>query len=192
MANTDKRIDEYINSAAPFAQPILKHIRGLVHKACPEVTENVKWRFPVFEYKGILCNMAAFKQYCSFGFWKGALMKEGASFDKITSLKDLPADKKLIGYIKEAVRLNEENIKLPAKPKSAIKKELPVPAVLAAALKKNKKAAATFDNFSPSHRKEYIEWINEAKTEETRDRRVATTIEWLTEGKGRHWKYQTK
>lgn len=203
MAVTDPRIDAYIKKAAPFAQPIMKHLRALVHKACPGVTETMKWSFPHFEYKGIICSMAAFKQHCSFGFWKASLMKDDknlltkvgntdmATFDKFSSLDELPSDKILIAYIKEAVRLNEEDIKV-EKPKKAVKKELPVPPALAAALKKNKKAATTFENFAPSHRREYIEWINEAKTEETRERRVETTVEWVAAGKGRNWKYEKK
>lgn len=204
MAATDPRIDAYIKKSAPFAQPILKHLRALVHKACPGVTETVKWSFPHFEYKGILCSMSGFKQHCSFGFWKASLMKDDASilkkvgntdmatFDRISSMKDLPSDKILIAYIKEAARLNEEDIKLPPKPKKATATELPIPPALAAALRKNKKAEAAFEAFSPSHRKEYIEWINEAKTDETRNKRVATTVEWLTEGKSRNWKYARK
>lgn len=204
MPATDKRIDAYIKKAAPFAQPVLKHLRALVHKACPEVTETMKWSFPHFEYKGILCSMAGFKQHCSFGFWKATLMKDDknllkqvgntdmARFDKISSMDDLPSGKILIAYIREAVRLNEEEIKLPPKPKPTTKKELPVPEVLAAALRKNKKAATTFENFPPGQRKEYIVWINEAKSGETRDKRVATAIEWMAEGKIRNWKYLNK
>lgn len=203
MSATDPRIDAYIKKSAPFAQPIMKHLRALVHKACPEATETMKWGFPHFEYKGILCSMAAFKQHASFGFWKFSLMKddkqllnkvgktEMGNFDRINSMDDLPSDKILLAYIKEAVRLNEEEIKV-EKPKKPAKKELPIPPALAAALKKNKKAATTFENFAPSHRREYIEWINEAKTEDTRNRRVETTIEWVAEGKGRNWKYEKK
>lgn len=203
MSATDPRIDAYIKKSAPFAQPIMKHLRALVHKACPEATETMKWGFPHFEYKGILCSMAAFKQHASFGFWKFSLMKddkqllnkvgktEMGNFDRISSKDDLPSDKILIAYIKEAVRLNDEDIKV-EKPKKPAKKELPIPPALAAALKKNKKAATTFENFAPSHRREYIEWINEAKTEDTRHRRVETTIEWVAEGKGRNWKYEKK
>jgi uncharacterized protein YdeI (YjbR/CyaY-like superfamily) len=203
MSATDPRIDAYIKKSAPFAQPIMKHLRALVHKACPEATETMKWSFPHFEYKGILCSMAAFKQHCSFGFWKFSLMKDDkkllnkvgntdmAAFDRISSMDDLPSDKILIAYIKEAARLNDEDIKV-EKPKKPAKKELPIPPALAAALKKNKKAATTFENFAPSHRREYIEWINEAKTEDTRNRRVETTIEWVAEGKGRNWKYEKK
>lgn len=203
MSATDPRIDAYIKKSAPFAQPIMKHLRALVHKACPEATETIKWGFPHFEYKGILCSMASFKQHCSFGFWKYSLMKddkkllnkvgktEMGNFDRIVSMDDLPADKILIAYIKEAVRLNDEEIKV-EKPKKPAKKELPVPPALAAALKKNKKAATTFEKFAPSHRREYIEWINEAKSEDTRNRRVESTVEWVAEGKGRNWKYEKK
>jgi uncharacterized protein YdeI (YjbR/CyaY-like superfamily) len=145
--------------------------------------------------------MAAFKQHCSFGFWNAGQMKDANSglqvkdrgamgnFDRITSLKDLPADKKITGYIKEAAALIEKGVKKPA-PKKTAKPELPVPPELTAALKKNKKAQTTFEGFPPSHRREYIEWITEAKTDATREKRIATTVEWLTEGKQRMWKYQ--
>ena len=198
----EKRVDEYISKSADFAQPILMHLRELVHTACPQVTEVIKWGFPVFEYKGILCNMAAFRQHCAFGFWKDPLMKQHASLKeknekgmghlgKIKSLGDLPADDEMISLIKEAVRLNEEGIKLPPKQKSG-KQELALPPELSTALSLNKKAADTFNNFSASHKREYIEWIAEAKTEATRERRVETSIEWLCEGKTRMWKYQKK
>ena len=205
MAATDPRIDAYIAQSAPFARPILQHLRELVHKACPDVQETIKWSYPFYEYHGTtLCNMSAFKQHCSFGFWKASLLKDPEGIlqvadkhsmghlDKLTSLKDLPADKILIAYIKEAAQLNKEGVKLPARPKAAPKKELPTPAGLIAAFKKDKKAQATFDAFPPSHRREYIEWITEAKTEETRQKRIATTLEWLAEGKSRNWKYQKK
>jgi uncharacterized protein YdeI (YjbR/CyaY-like superfamily) len=201
MASTDPRVDAYIKKSAPFAQPILQHLRQLVHKACPNVQETMKWSFPHFEHKGLLCSMAAFKQHCSFGFWKASLMKDDKEllsragktgmghFDRITSLDDLPSDKILLAYIKQAVKLNEEEVKLPPKTKQPAK-PVETPADLMAALKKNKKASATFEGFSPSHKREYVEWITEARTEATRNKRIETTLEWLTEGKSRHWKYQ--
>lgn len=204
MPTYDPRIDAYIEKSAAFAHPIMEHLRELVHKTCPEVTETVKWRFPHFEYKGILCSMAAFKQHCSFGFWKGALMKDSQGllknvgetgmghFEKITSLKDLPPDKILVAYIKEAMKLNDEGIKLPAKPKSPVKKDVNPPPELLAALKKNKAAQKAYDAFSPSHKREYIEWITEAKTEATRHKRLGQAIEMMAEGKSRHWKYERK
>ena len=144
MLKTNPRIDAYISKAEPFAQPILQHIRKLVHKAYPEIEETIKWSFPHFEHKGTVCSMASFKQHCAFGFWKASIMKDPEGileikdreamghFNRITSLKDLPSDKVLIAYIKEAVRLNEENIKLPSKPKTPPKKEMPLPVELAA------------------------------------------------------------
>lgn len=204
MPTFDPRIDAYIEKSAPFAHPILEHLRELVHKACPDVTETIKWGFPHFEYKGILCSMAAFKQHCSFGFWKGAIMKDSqgllksvgetsmSHFEKVTSLKDLPSDKILVAYIKEAVKLNDEDVKLPAKPKSAVKKEVNPPPELLAALKKNKAASKAYEAFSPSHKREYIEWITEAKTEATRNKRLEQAIEMMSEGKSRHWKYERK
>jgi uncharacterized protein YdeI (YjbR/CyaY-like superfamily) len=160
---------------------------------------------PFFEYKDeMLCNMSGFKQHCALGFWKASLLKDPEGvlhvkdknsmghMDRITSLKDLPADKILVALIKEAATLNEQGVKKPAPAKKSPKPELPVPPALASALKKNKKAGEVFAAFPPSHRREYIEWITEAKTDETRDKRVATTLEWLTEGKSRNWKYQKK
>jgi uncharacterized protein YdeI (YjbR/CyaY-like superfamily) len=202
MPSTDERIDAYIAKSADFAQPILRHLRQLVHKACPNVSETVKWQMPFFETDGaILCNMAAFKQHCSFGFWNAPLLKDPAGvlhvkdknamghLDRITSLKDLPGDKILIALLKEGAKLNEQGVKKPVKEK-APKAALPEPAALTSALKKSKKAKETFRGLSASHRREYLEWITEAKTEATRDKRIATTIQWLEEGKSRNWKYE--
>jgi uncharacterized protein YdeI (YjbR/CyaY-like superfamily) len=194
----DARVDAYIAKSADFAKPILTHIRALLHSTCPDIVETLKWSAPAFEHKGILCGMAAFKQHCIFGFWKHKLMfgkglkfPKGAmdNYGRITSLSELPGDKALTTYIKEAVRLNDEGVKAPAKPKSKVKKELEVPDDLAAALKKNKKAQAVFDGFSYSHKKEYIEWITEAKREETRTKRLKTALQWMSTGKSRNWKY---
>ena len=194
MGTRDPRIDAYIARSADFAQPILDYLREVVHTACPKVEETMKWSMPHFMYEGMLGGMAAHKQHCSFGFWKGSLIvdqpKEGMGhLGTIRSLADLPPKKVLIGYVKKAAKLNEEGIQVKRTPK-APKKPLPVPDDLAAALKRSKQARTTFEGFSPSHRREYIEWITEAKTDATRERRLATTIEWLEEGKGRHWKYQ--
>lgn len=198
MPKTDPRIDAYIENAADFAKPVLKHLRLLVHKACPEISETIKWGSPSFEYKGIVCGMAAFKEHCAFGFWKQALLeadvfdkekKAMGSFGRITSLKDLPSDATVISLIKQAVALNEAGIKV-KKDRPKERKELVVPAGLAEALAKDEKAAAVFEQFPYSHKKEYIEWINEAKTEPTRNKRIATAIEWIRDGKGRNWKYE--
>ncbi|MEO6289697.1 MAG: YdeI/OmpD-associated family protein [Ginsengibacter sp.] len=200
MGNKDKRIDEYISKSADFAKPILLHLRILVHSACPNVQETIKWGMPFFDYKGPLCNIASFKQHCAFGFWKNTLLKDAEEMiaknqyamghlGKIGSLKDLPPDKKITAWIKEAAKLNDDNVKLPERKKSTEKKEIEIPEAFQKALIKNKKAAATFTNFSVSHRNEYLEWITGAKTGETRDKRIATTIEWLTAGKSRNWKY---
>ncbi len=202
MPVTDKRIDAYIQKKADFAKPILNHLRQVIHKAYPNVTETIKWGMPFFEVNGsAMCCIAAFKEHCSFTFWKAKLMKdtEGilqvaerhamGNFDRITSLKDLPSDKILTAYIKEAARLNEEDIKMPAKKKTPVK-DMEVPVDLAAALKKNKKAQAVFEKFPPGKRKDYIEWIIEAKTEPTKFKRIETAVEWIAEGKARNWKYE--
>ncbi|PYK69144.1 MAG: hypothetical protein DME45_03685 [Verrucomicrobia bacterium] len=198
MAKKDPRIDAYIAEAAPFAQPILRHLRKLVHTACPEVQETMKWRIPHFDYHGIMLGMAAFKEHCSIGFWKGQLIlgKRAGSdggmghFGKVTSLKDVPSDKRFIEYVRKAAALNKQGIKKPAdlKPRSA-RPELTIPEYFRTALRKNKKAAATFAGFSYTNKKEYLDWLTEAKREETRAKRLKNTIDWLAEGKPRNWKY---
>lgn len=204
MAKKEKPIDIYIAKSADFAKPILMHIRELVHKACPDVEEKMKWSFPHFDYKGeMMCSMAAFKQHAVFGFWKASLMKDPVLVEnaksevamghlgRLTSLKDLPSDKKILAWVKEAIALTDKGIKI-TKPKSTEKKELIVPDYFTEALKKNKKAAATFEAFGYSNKKEYVQWITEAKTEATRNSRMATALEWMAEGKTRLWKYATK
>lgn len=200
MGTRDKRVDAYIARSADFAKPVLTHLRELVHQACPGATETIKWGFPHFDYHGILCSMASFKKHCAFGFWKAKLMTSYLEelqpvgetamghLGKITSVKDLPSDAKLRKYIKEAARLNETGAQPKRKP-AAIKK-LVVPADFRKALSKNPKAKTVFDSFSYSHRKDYVEWVTEAKTEATRNKRMATSIEWLAAGKGRNWKYE--
>lgn len=196
-------VDEYIANAADFARPILTHLRDVVHKACPEAVEEIKWGFPHFMYKGMLCSMAAFKAHMAFGFWKGELLLDRMGdagsreamghFGRITAKADLPPAKKITEWIKIAMTLNDDGVKAPNRQKKpAAQKTLTVPDCLLAALKKNKKAAATFEAFSYSHRKEYVEWINEAKTEPTREKRLLQTIEWLAEGKSRNWKYNCR
>jgi uncharacterized protein YdeI (YjbR/CyaY-like superfamily) len=198
MGNRDPRIDAYIANAAGFAQPILERLRAIVHEACPDVEETLKWSSPSFLHAGgILCGMAAFKQHASFGFWKHALVvgeevpRDGmGSFGKLTSLKDLPPKKELVALIHKAMRLNEEGVKTPGVRKSSTPKPPPVaPDDLAAALKKNRQARTTFEGFSPSQQRDYVDWITEAKRDETRQKRLAQAIEWLAEGKPRNWKY---
>ena len=195
MATKDKRIDAYIAKSAPFARPILVHLRAVVHAACPDVEETVKWSMPAFDYKGALCSMAAFKQHATFGFWKGSLIKQDSGstaamgqFGRITAVSDLPSKSEMKRYIREAMKLNDSGVKAPRVTRS--RPEIPVPDDVATALIRNKKAKAVFDAFSPSHRREYLEWITEAKTEATRKKRLATAIEWMSEGKSRNWKYQ--
>jgi uncharacterized protein YdeI (YjbR/CyaY-like superfamily) len=200
MGTRDPRVDAYLAKSADFAKPILTHLREVVHSACPDCEETLKWSSPAFMYHGILCHFAAFREHAVFGFWKGSLI-DGVSpnrnnggeamgnFGRITSVKELPSRKVLTGLIEQAMRLNEEGIKV-AKPKRGSKPEAKVPPELAAALAKNGKARASFDAFPPSHRREYVEWIVEAKREETKARRVAQAVEWIAEGKGRNWKYE--
>lgn len=200
-ATIDTRIDAYIAKAAPFAQPILAHIRKLVHKACPDVTETIKWGMPHFDYKGTICSCAAFKQHCAMSFPKASIMNDPAGIltvndregmghmGNITQRKDLPADKLLLAAIKEAMRLNEENIKKP-QPKESNPKKLEIPEYFNDALNKNKAARIVFDAFSYSAKKEYVAWVTEAKTEPTRNTRLQTAIEWMAAGKSRHWKHK--
>jgi uncharacterized protein YdeI (YjbR/CyaY-like superfamily) len=197
MGTRDPRVDVYIAKQADFARPILTHLREVVHAACPDVEETMKWSSPFFMYHGTMCQMAAFKEHCAFGFWKGALVvgrssgdddRAAGQFGRITSVKDLPPKTELTRYIKKAMQLNEEGVAVP-KTKTA-RPQLPVPPELTAALAKNKKARARFDAFPPSHQREYSEWIGEAKREATRASRVEQAIEWIAEGKSRNWKYQ--
>lgn len=198
MANRDPRIDAYIAKAAPFAQPILLRVRELVHEACPDVEETMKWSMPTFVYAGgILAGMAAFKQHASFGFWRHAEVvgddspRDGmGSYGKMTSLKDLPPKTRLMADIKRAAALNAQGAKAPATRKAAPRPPPDTPPELAAALAKNRKAKATFDAFPPSCKREYVEWIVEAKRQETRDKRLAQAVEWMAEGKRRNWKYE--
>ena len=195
-------VDLYIIKSADFAKPILEHFRYLVHKACPQVEEKIKWSFPHFDYNGnMMCSMAAFKQHCAIGFWKASLMNDKhklfntedamGHLGKITSLKDLPADKLLLQYIKEAMKLNDDDVKLPARKKTT-SDQVETPDYFLAALKKNKTAFKNFETFSPSHKKEYNEWITEAKTEATRNKRIQQATEWIAERKSRNWKYARK
>jgi uncharacterized protein YdeI (YjbR/CyaY-like superfamily) len=194
----DPRVDAYIAKAAPFARPVLKHLRALVAETCPDATETIKWGFPAYELEGPLCAFAAFKAHCTFGFWKYRLIPGLAEdpendgmgqFGRITSLSDLPAKRTIVRYLKLAAALNLEGVKVPRPPRAA-KPEAKAPADLVTALAKNRKARATYDAFPPGQRREYVNWIAEAKRPETRAARVATAVEWMAEGKRRNWKYE--
>jgi uncharacterized protein YdeI (YjbR/CyaY-like superfamily) len=201
MARKDPRIDAYIVKAADFAKPVLKHFRQLVHKACPEAEETLKWGMPHFDYHGgPLAHMAAFKNHCAIGFWKASLMKDNEKlmeaakseeamghFGKVTSLKDLPKDAVIVKFIHEGMKLNEQGVKL--KPKTKKPVEVEPPDYFMKALRKNRAALKTYEEFSNSKRREYVEWITEAKTDDTREKRMATAVEWMSEGKPRNWKY---
>ena len=203
----DPKIDAYIDKAQPFAQPILAHLRKILHKGCPEMQEAMKWSHPFFLYRGIImAHMAAFKEHCAFGFWGeeiGAVLREAGqvrdrsmgTLGRITTVKDLPAEKVMLGWVREAAAFIDSGkhtspIAARRKVVKAPKEAPKVSPDFAAALKKNKKAATVFDAFSPSCKREYVEWIAEAKREETRNKRIAQAVEWIAEGKQRNWKYQ--
>ena len=207
MAAHNPKVDVYIAKAQPFAQPILIHIRELVHKACPGVEESIKWSRPFFDYKGvILGNMSGFKEHCSFGFWGeeiGAVLRAAniiqdggmGSLGRITTLKDLPSDKQMLDLLRQAkafIDKGEYTSPIAARNKvvKAPKAPIEVPPEFTKALKASKAASQTFANFSPSCKREYIEWIADAKRPETRDKRIAQAVEWIAEGKQRNWKYQ--
>ena len=204
MTRKDPRIDAYIAKSAPFARPILKHLRQVVHAGCPQVEETLKWGFPHFLHGGILCSMASFKAHCAFGFWKPARLaaagvrlpaateKAMGQFGRLTTLADLPSEAALRRLVKAMAALNAAGVKAPAKPRPAARRAVAVPADLLAALRKNRRALATFEGLSPSDRRDYVEWVTEAKREETRRRRLATAVEWLAEGKVLNWKYVRK
>jgi uncharacterized protein YdeI (YjbR/CyaY-like superfamily) len=203
----DSRIDTYIAKSKPFAQPILNHLRELVHKACPNVVETMKWSRPFFEYKGvILGNMSAFNEHCSFGFWGeeiAAVLREAnllqpdamGSLGRLTRVEDLPAHKQMLSLLRQAVTFIDSGqytspIAARQKVVKAPKAAPEAPPEFTKALKANKKAAVAFAAFSPSCKREYVEWIADAKRAETRDKRIATAIDWIGEGKQRNWKYQ--
>ncbi len=195
MPKRDPRVDAYIAKSADFAKPILRYLREVVHEACPPAEETIKWGFPHFTYEGILCGMAAFKEHCALVLWKGSLIvgegDRGAMghLGKIRRLSDLPPKRVLASYIKRAAQLNEAGIKSPTRSKPKTKKPVVIPSELGRALAGNKTAAARFEAFSPSHRREYAEWIAEAKRKDTRKRRVEQAIEWISSGKSRNWKH---
>jgi len=205
--NRNPKVDAYIQKARPFAQPILIHLRKVIHAGCPGVEETIKWSRPFFEYRGIiLCNMSAFKEHCSLGFWgleigavlrKAGVVRDGAmgSLGRITSIASLPPEKKLIGWVTQAAALIEsgkERSPIAARPRvvKPAKPPLETPPDFNQALGKNKKATAVFAAFSPSCRREYIEWIVDAKRPETRANRIASAVDWIAGGKQRNWKYQ--
>ena len=201
MGITDPRVDAYIAKSAPFARPILAHIRKAVHTGCPDVEETMKWSFPHFVYKGMLCSMASFKAHCAFGFWKGSLLKDSVGsaasdeamgqFGRITSIDDLPASRQLVALVREATALNDQGVKV-ARRKTARKAAPIIPADFMKLLRGNRKALAAFTASSPSHQREYLDWFSEARTVETRERRMALALEWIAEGKGRNWKYEKR
>lgn len=196
MPTLDPRVDAYIAKAAPFAQTILTHLRAVVHEACPEVEETMKWSFPHFMYKGMLCSMAAFKAHCALNFWKAELLMGDAAqrdamgqFGRIAALEDLPPVAQLQAYLLQAMQLNDAGV-------TRVRSRTPRPATvtvpddLLAALAQQAGAQQHFDAFSPSKQRDYIEWLEEAKTEATRTRRREQAVAWIAEGKARNWKYE--
>jgi uncharacterized protein YdeI (YjbR/CyaY-like superfamily) len=203
----DKHVDAYIAKAAPFAQPVLTHLRALIHKACPDVVEEMKWSRPFFLHGGtILCHISAFKEHCSFGFWgaemakvlnEDGMVKDGGmgTLGRVTSVKDLPPEKKMVGYLRLAAEmidsgLGDYRITVARRVVKAPKTAVETPVELSAALKKNRAAGKAFAAFSPSCKREYVEWVADAKRPETRERRIVQAVEWIAEGKQRNWKYQ--
>src|SRR5579872_1709140 len=202
MGQYDERVDAYIAKSPDFAKPILIHIRELVHRVAPELSEAMKWGFPFFDYKGPVCQMAAFKRHCAFGFWrekmlndpKGYLKVDGekssaGSFGQILSINDLPPEEVLTDFIHQAIAINEKGVKVEKKP-AAPKPELTMPADFDKLLRANMAAMDNFEKFAPSKKREYLEWFADAKSEATREKRMEQALEWIAEGKSRNWKYQ--
>jgi uncharacterized protein YdeI (YjbR/CyaY-like superfamily) len=202
MSNAAATVDAYGETAEAFAKPMLAHLRGLIRAACPEVVETMKWGIPHFDYRGeMMCIFAAYKAHCSFSFWKDSLMSDArlkANADlpaakrfmgKLTRLADLPADAELAAWIREAMSLNEQGVKLPPRKPTSGPKAAGVPAAFAERLAANPSVKAVFESKSASFQKEYNLWIGEAKTDATRDKRIDEALAWIAEGKGRFWKY---
>lgn len=196
MGAKDPRVDAYIAKAPAFAKPILTELRATVHGACPDVEEGIKWGHVHFGYRGMMCGMAAFKQHATFMFWKQKLVfgaddtRWSGELSKLTTKADLPAKRALAGYIRKAMALNDAGVKI-----ERVRREpapIRVPADLASALKRNGRAQTAFNDFSPSHKREYIEWLTEARSDETRTRRLMQAVEWIAEGKSRNWKYEKR
>jgi uncharacterized protein YdeI (YjbR/CyaY-like superfamily) len=193
----DPRVDDYIANAPGFAKPILKELRGRMHAAVPGVVETIRWGAPYFQYQeALLCGMAAFKAHCAFGFWHplmrdGDTSLEGLGGWKIASIDHLPSAAAFTRLAKKARKLVDEGVKGPARPKRDPNRTLAVPGDLSAALARNAKARAAWQSFSYSKRKDYVNWIGDEKRDATRPQRVATTIEWVAEGRSRHWRYET-
>jgi hypothetical protein len=204
MGTKDPHVDAYIAKSAGFAKPILRHLRGVVHAGCPDVEGTLKWSHPAFLYKGMLAGMASFKSHCTFGFWKSSLLETPPAgpagpadsamgqLGRIASLTDLPGDRSLLRWVREAAALNDRGVKVPRKPAARARRTLAVPAYFIRALRGNRRALATFEGFSYSNRKEYVEWVTEARTGETRESRLETAVKWMAEGKARNWKYVRK
>ena len=197
MATRDPRIDAYIAKSAEFAKPILEHLRAVVHVACPDVEETMKWSMPHFDYRGeMMCAMAAFKAHAVFGFWQGALVLGASaqrreamgSFGRITSVKELPAKRVLVSYVRRAMALNDAGIKVTRAVRRR-RAEAVVPADLASALRRTKGALAQWRALAPGHRREYVQWVQDAKQSATRARRIATTVGQVVQGKSQNWRY---
>ena len=196
------KVDAYLAAAEDFAKPIMTHLRALLHTTCPEVVEEMKWGIPHFDYKGeMMCIFAASKKHCSFGFWKDALMVDPRFqansslpaikryMGRLTKLSDLPSDEELTGFIREAMALNENGVKLPPR-EVKTPKVLAMPPEFAACLAQNPTAQAAFASRSDAFRKDYLIWITDAKTDATRQKRIDEAVGWIADGKGRFWKYE--
>ena len=205
MGSRSNAVSTYIRKSQPFAQPILTHLRELIHDTCPGVEETIKWGMPHFVYRNAgLCHMAGFKAHAAFGFWKHGLLAGGpgaaaglnrtgmGSFGRLTSLEDLPGRRALAALIRRAMKLNEQGVKRPTRSKPGRPVVVRTPPWLMAALRRNATALATYQGLPPGHRREYVQWLTEAKTDGTRAKRLATAVAWLSEGKRRNWKYEKK
>lgn len=198
MGTRDPRVDAYIEKSRDFARPILSHVRESVHAACPDVEETMKWGFPHFMYHGILGSMASFKEHCGFGFWKGALVLGDDAevdgpvwqFGRLTSVADLPPDAEFAALVRRAMELNEQGVPAPNRSRGVPAATAEAPDDLLAALRENGGALEVWEGFPPGKRRDYVEWLADAKTDATRRRRLATAVEWIAEGKSRNWKYE--
>lgn len=200
----DPRVDAYIARQAGFARPILTHLRALVHAACPEAGEAIKWSMPFFTIAGRnLCNMAGFKAHVAFGFWENAAAKDASAvgdagggtsamgqFGRLTSLSDLPDDATMTTLIAQAADRARSRAAAPSSAPRPARAPLPMPPELEAAIANNPDAAVHWAAFTPGKIRDYAEWIGEAKRPETRDKRIAEAVGWIAEGKDRNWKYR--
>lgn len=196
MNEASENITAYIEKATPEFKEVMIALRSVLNNPNFDIKEDWKWGAPNFNNEGMICWLAHFRNHVGMNFFKGTLIKD--KYNLFTHYREEKGNRQLKFsdinqiipeqieyYIEEAIKLNQENIKV-------VKKEIDtsLPLDLETELNNNPKAKMFFESLAPSYKRDYIEWIEEAKREATRTKRLATTMEWLSEGKKKNWKYE--